>query len=210
MNILKLFQSMDNINNGMLDLDSVDWITEFGFGNRFMDKDLFDHCVRVLDKDKQIGFVANVYRHGISDSVGLALNPYQKSNIVWLKEYLETLKAEYSQPAPQQTAATFYVDDRLQTEKARAVLSVLENVVVEVKGKGKCQVLNTTTEPWGFASKAALRYAAKCAGNILHITDKWHIFEMACGVKNLQSADENEPKAIQDALKNAGYMDFDK
>lgn len=116
-------------------------------------------------------------------------------------------------PAPQrdsQPIPHIEVDERLQTDEAKAVLSILERLEIPVKGKGIRQVLNTTTTPWGYASNAALSYTAKCVGNILGITEKWHVFEQACGVKNLQSKASKEPIEVKQALEKAGYFDFDR
>lgn len=101
------------------------------------------------------------------------------------------------------------IPECLQTGEARAVLSVLEGVSVKVKGKGTCRVLDTTTSPWSYASKAALHYVAKCVGNILNIQERWHVFELACGVKNLRSVDRKEPIEVYNALIAAGYTEFD-
>lgn len=104
----------------------------------------------------------------------------------------------------------FHVDGRLQSDEAKKVLSVVEGVAIQVKGKGVQKVIDTSTTPWSYASKAALRYTAKCVGNILGITEKWHVFEQACGVKNLQSKELNEPIEVKQALEKAGYSDFDR
>ena len=116
-------------------------------------------------------------------------------------------------PAPQRDSRPtphIEVDERLQTDEAKAVLSILERVKIQVKGKGIKKVIDTTTTPWSCASRAALRYTAKCVGNILGITEKWHVFEQACGVKNLQSKELNEPIEVKRALEKAGYFDFDR
>ncbi len=115
-------------------------------------------------------------------------------------------------PAPQrdsQPIPHIKVDEQLQTDEAKAVLSILERVEIRVKGEVK-KVIDTSTTPWSYASKAALSYTAKCVGNILGITEKWHVFEQACGVKNLQNKQSKEPIEVKRALEKAGYFDFDR
>lgn len=125
-----------------------------------------------------------------------------------LKQAAEAVRAKVDEIRPK--AQTFHVDERLQTDKAKDVLSVLEGVSIQVKGKGMRRVLDTSTVPWSYASKAALRYVAKCVGNILNIQERWHVFEEACGVKNLQTLNGKEPLEVSNALIAAGYSDFDR
>lgn len=108
------------------------------------------------------------------------------------------------------SGSMFPVDSRLQTDEAKRLLAILENVKVQVARKGELQALNTKTTPWSYASKGTLRYIAKCAGNILNIHDKWHVFELAAGAKNLQQSNGKEPIEVSNALKKAQYKDFDR
>jgi hypothetical protein len=102
------------------------------------------------------------------------------------------------------------IDERLQTDEAKKLLSIVEKVIVKVQGKGMLPMIDTTQTPWVPASRAALRAVAEVVGSILLIDDNWNIFEQACNVKSLQSAPQKRFFDMENALNKAGYKNFFK
>ena len=184
MNDLELLQSMEGVNDGTLDIDKINWILEFGFYNKFMDKDFFNFCVNELDKDKRVGFVAKVYRQCISDSLGLALEKYEKNNLSWLKEYLETLQTEYSQPTPQPQQ----VPVTLQGGNAEKLFSELEKTTVRYRGK-ETKILDRSVWPWKPITMNAWVYICSIVKD--KIGGTYRDWETVVGGKNLRQRFQN-------------------
>lgn len=101
------------------------------------------------------------------------------------------------------------IPDNLRTQEANQLLSVIEKVSIEVKGKGLLPLLDRTTLPWRYASRAGLRAVAEVTRGLI-IGVEWHDFEIACDFKSLQSAPERRIAELEKALDDAGYKNYYK
>lgn len=123
------------------------------------------------------------------------------NNLLQIQKMWQDVQAASTKNTP----TTFKIDVQLQTPEAKKLLALLEQQKVKVKGKGFIPVIDTTQTPWGFASRAALRYVAEVVGKNLNIQNNWRVIERAFGVKSLQGSPEKRFYEIENVIERAGY-----